>query len=196
MLPDPISPEATTHEVAIIPMNFRIDYRPVPGKPGEFREVEKVDLVKKGSNGQSTPHTIKELRENPMLWPVIKARYEAWKEGQAEPVDGTPLDVWPAVHKGQVDQLRLIHIRTVEDVAGLTDGDLERVGMGARALRDKARDFIEAKKGSAAIIEAKNQLEGENAQLRAELDELREMVNELSANQRKKPGPRPRGDAE
>lgn len=185
MLPDPTSPDAVSHEINVVPMNFRKEFRPVAGAPGEFKEVHALDLVKKGSHGESTPWTIKALQQNPELWNYTRPFYERWLEGQEDPVDGTPLDVLPFVHKNLVDHLRSLHIRTAEDLAGLTDNDMQRVGMGARMMRDKARLYVQNKEGDAKLADALAERDAENANLRSELEELKAQVNALAPKEKK-----------
>lgn len=188
MLADPMSPDAVTQEVNVVPMNFRVDHVPVPGKPGEFKEVHKVDLVKKGSNGESTPWRIKELQGVGILWQAIGPYYERWLEGQEDPADGTPIDCLPFIPKGVVDHLRMLHIRSAEDLAGATDADLERIGMGARGWREKTRVYLDAKAGG-AVAETNTMLKAENERMAKELEELKAQVNALSAMERKEVQP-------
>lgn len=180
MLADPLSPEATKHEINVIPMNFRKDYRPKKDEPGEFVEVHAVDLVKKGSHGEATPWTINALKKDEMLWPFVKPYYDRWLEGQEDPVDGTPIDVLPFIPRGLIDHLRYLNIRTAEDLADLTDNDMQRVGMGARLMVEKARKYIDAKSGEAKFASLLADRDAENEQLRAEIDELKAVVNELT----------------
>lgn len=160
---------------SIAPLKFWIDYEDVQGKPGEPREVEWCQYVKKGGNGATTNEKIARLKKSPELWPPLEKAYDAWKKGQEEPADGTPLAVWPGVNSAQADRLRGLHIRTVEDVAGMNDADMDRLGMGARSLRDKAKAFVLAKQGQAQIAEA---MADKDKQISA----LTEQVAELSAS--------------
>lgn len=188
MLPDPMSAfsnEATQHVINVIPMNFRKDFVPVPGKPGEFKEVHKVDLVRKGTNGESTPWSIRALEKEQLIWPHIRPYYEAWLKGQEEPTEGTPVDVLPFLPPGLVPHLKSLHIRTAEDLAAVTDADMQRIGMSARMYREKARAYVEAKGDAAKIAEANADLKAENANLRTELDELKALVNSMAADRPK-----------
>ena len=190
MLPDPVSPDAVAHEVNVIPMHFRVDYIPDRDRPGEFREIHKVDLVKKGSNGESTPWSIPALKKEQFLWPHVEKYYDHWLAGQEDPVEGTPLDVLPFLPPPIVGHLKNIHIRTAEDLAATTDGDLERIGMGARGWREKARSFIEAKEGTALIAAVNADLKLENEQLRADVDEMKAQLNVLTADRPKRSKPK------
>ena len=177
MMPEPVSPESTTHEINVVPMNFCKVYKTLSN--GEFEEYHTVDLVKKGSSGgESTPYRIKVLQENKILWPFVKPFYERWLDGQEDPVDGTPLDVCAFIPPALVGHLKNLLIKTAEDLAAATDGDLERIGMGARGWREKARSYIASKGDSdQAVVNA--ELKDENKQLRDQLEDLTEQVNSL-----------------
>ena len=171
-------------DVAVFPDNFRKDFKPVPGKPGEFREVHRVDLIKRGS-GASTPYAISALKQDQVLWPHIKPYYEAWLEGQEEPAEGTPIDTLPFIPPTVVPHLKNLHIKTAEHLAALNDADMERVGMGAVGWREKAKSYIEAKEGNAALVEAKQELTEELELRKQEIQELKDQVNQLVAESAK-----------
>ena len=77
----------------------------------------------------------------------------------------------------QMAELQILKFQTVEQVATASDGQLQRVGMGATGLRDKAR----------AYLLSKNQTESstELAKTRTELDELKAQMAELLSEKRK-----------
>jgi hypothetical protein len=177
-----IDSQATNRErphVAVL--RIWTEYDDVPGKPGEVTECHWMEYVKKGSNGASVTEKVRRIEKtNAALWEVVEGSYRAWLKGQEDPVDGTPLAAWPGVNPAQADRLKLIHVRTVEDVAALTDADLDRVGMGARSLRDKARAFIEAKKGSSIVAEAMAEKDRQIAELMQNVADLTATVKDLA----------------
>lgn len=184
---------ATNRDVPNIrPLKIWVDHIPIDDK-GNYKEVEYVEWAKVGS-GATTVERIsalsksKEGRTNP-VWDVIRPHYERWKQGQEAPTEGTPLDVWPAVTKGQVEHLRLLNIRSVEDVAAANDATMEKMGMGARVLRDKARAFISAKQGQSVIAEQLSQRDTEIATLKAQIADLTEAVQTLAAERQKRGRP-------
>lgn len=185
MFPNAFAQEAVTHEINVVPMNFRKDFVPRKDEPGEFKEVHKVDLVKKGSNGESTPWEIGRLQKDQILWPYIKPFYERWLEGQEDPVEGTPIDCLPFLPPGLVGHLRNLHIRSAEDLASVTDADLDRIGMGARGWREKARNYVEAKSGDARLAAVNADLQAEKERMQAEIDELKALVNSLTPEEKK-----------
>lgn len=193
MLADPMSPDAVKHEVNVVPMNFRKDFIPVHGSPGEFKEVHKVDLVKRGSgHGDATPWKISALKQDRIIWPAVEPYYEHWLKGQEEPIEGTPIDACPFIPPSLVAHLKALLFRTAEELAKATDADLERIGMGARMWREKARLYVEAKGGDAKLADALAERDQENAQLRSEVDELRRQVNSLVGSAPRKRGRPPK----
>lgn len=79
---------------------------------------------------------------------------------------GTPLEKW---HKAQPDdftdmqmaEIQIYKFQTVEQLATASDSQLQRVGMGAVGLRERARQFLALQHRSADAIdlaETKNQL--------------------------------------
>lgn len=99
--------------------------------------------------------------------------WEAFERGldQIE-AGGMALEEWAALDEGRRMELRAMNIFTVEQVASLADGVLKQVGMDARTLRDKAREIVATKQAPARV----DQLEADKADLQAQIDELRVMV--------------------
>ena len=162
-------------------LRFWTEYEDVPGKPGEPREVHMVEWVKKGTNGATTCEKVARALKSDAMREIIDPAYKAWLKGQEEPTEGTPLSAWPGVNPAQADRLKALYLRTVEDVAGMNDADMTRVGMGALALRDKARAFVAAKKDMAPLAEAVAKKDAEIADLRAQVAELIENMDKLAA---------------
>lgn len=153
----------------------------------EFVGIDWVEYSPRGRKGMSTQEKVERLRKtNPVVWPLLERHYEHWKKGQDMPTEGTPLEAWPGIAPGQIARLRDMHIRTVEDLATVTDSALDNIGMGARALQRQAQAFVNNIDASAtAARQAK--LEAENETLKAQLAELAEVVKAMKAEE-KKPG--------
>lgn len=117
----------------------------------QYETVEYVEWVKKGDPKTSQVIKIKNIqRMDPDAWRVIKPYYEAWKKQEEMPVNGTPLANWPLIKSKRVlEQLRMISIHSVEDLAEMPDSFLGNVGMGARELRDRAKAYVTMKRGDA-----------------------------------------------
>lgn len=94
---------------------------------------------------------------------------EHWRKFQArtdeneEHIEGTLLSEWPGVTRAQVEELRYLNVRTVEQLANLSDSNSQGI-MGIQLLKTKAKKYLEAAEKS-ATAEAL-------ADLQAKYDEL------------------------
>ena len=116
---------------------------------------------------------------------------------------GTPLSAWAILAASQVEELRALKFFTVESVATASDAQLQRIGMIAgmapSAFRDRAKRYLDASKDEGfanQVAEKAKQLEEENAKMKADMEEMREMIIQLAANQKAKPGPKPKTEDE
>lgn len=122
--------------------------------------------------------------ENPAVqmanarWDAIRPRYEAWKAGQELPLDGTPLAAWSGVSRSQAEVLKSHGVRTVEELAQLTDTHKDRMGiMGLGSLIEGAKRFLSAMDRS-SVTRALEERDQKISELQAEMAELMEMVKE------------------
>jgi hypothetical protein len=76
---------------------------------------------------------------------------ERFKRQDIPDMGGTPLKSWPRVDRGTIATLMAINIYTVEQLANVADTALDRIGMGARDLREQARSFLSVAEGTADI---------------------------------------------
>ena len=116
----------------------------------------------------------------PEVWlSGFRARFDAWKQNETLPEDGTPVVNWPAVSPAQIRALKQANVRTVEDLAVANEETLGRIGMGARALKSLAVNWLgsasSAGKTAARLTEleiANTALRDANSALQAQLTEL------------------------
>jgi hypothetical protein len=102
---------------------------------------------------------------------------------------GTPLENWhkevpDELNDYQMAELQILKFRTIEQVATASDSQLQKVGMGAQALRERAKNYLARKNNSVFSDELSN--------TRKELDELKAKLAQLM--EERKPG-RPRKEA-
>lgn len=171
-------------EVAnVYPERFWNKYLPAPtqANPNGMKSVEMVMIAKKGTHitiGQRTPMRITQARKDRSIWLAIERYYDAWKKGQDAPVDGTPLDAWPGLTPEEGERLKLLQVRSVEDIAGMNDADIDRYGMGGLALRQRARAFTESKKGVAVF---KAELDQRDKQLASMAEQITALTAQIAA---------------
>ena len=89
---------------------------------------------------------------------------------------GTPLKDWHLSRPGefnqmQLEELSILKFQTVEQVATASDMQLQKIGMGAAGLRDKARSFLLNKNQTESQIEIEN-TQQESAELKGQLAAL------------------------
>jgi hypothetical protein len=108
--------------------------------------------------------------------------YAHWKStGEGERVVGTPLALWPAVTRSQVEELAYFGVKTVEALAGLADVHAQKFP-GINALRDKAKRFVQAAADNAPMERMQAMLsERDNtiATLQAAMEDMKAQLAEL-----------------
>jgi hypothetical protein len=73
-----------------------------------------------------------------LRWPRQWAAYEAKSE---QPVEGTPLVEWPGLTRSQVEELAFFGIKTVEDLAAVSDSQAQKF-MGIQKLKARAKAYL------------------------------------------------------
>lgn len=129
----------------------------------------------------------------PMAWlRAYKEAYASWKDGNEPVVNGTDIKNWPVASPAQVRLLSDLKIRAVEDLAACNEETVSRLGMGGRALKQKAVEWLESAKNGGkqteeivALKVSNSNLEEQNKKLMAQLTEV---GNRLSLLEQAPPG--------
>lgn len=114
-------------------------------------------------------------------------QYDAWQKGLEPPEDGTPLKEWPPISPGQLQTMMAMHIRTVEALAQAPDTAMQRAGMGAMTLRDKARVYLQNAEDHGQVAEEIASLRLENETLKGRLEELEKALADLKPRRGRSP---------
>ena len=144
-----------------------------------FDDVDFVTLHQQGSSN-TTIHKVEEwwvklqqqARNNmiPVQWvDEYKQAYEQWIGGKDPIVQGTHLSEWPKMTSAKAEMWNAVHVRTVEELAEANEQTMESFGMGARAMRTEAKEFLESLGSNEKLQE---QLATQQAQIDALLDKL------------------------
>ena len=116
------------------------------------------------------------LDKDPNMVPLwadkFKADYERWKKGQEATPDGTHVSQWPAISKAEATTLIACNVRTVEDLASANEPTLVRIGIGARNLQNKAKEWLKVADGTGRAAE---ELAALRARVMAQDDQLESM---------------------
>lgn len=114
-------------------------------------------------------------------WALIEKHYNAWKLGQEVPLEGTPLAAWNAISPEEAEVFKVHGIRTVEEIALLTETHVTRIGLPKMSDRIRAaKNFLDAAEQH-RLASRLNEKDGEVEQLRAENAESRAQINALMA---------------
>lgn len=102
--------------------------------------------------------------------------YAAYKNRAHVPVVGTPIEQWAPISRSIALNLRALNIDTVEALAGVHDGHVDKIGSNGRDLRGRAKAWLaEAETGAEAqkLASEKNALNDQIASLQAQISALR-----------------------
>lgn len=152
--------------------NFEVDwvnYAPShsPVNTSTWERIKHLEVTEEMLRGEQT----QKLDLMRIRWSEIEPAYEAWKSGHDVPVNGTPLAAWAGVTQEKAEVLRRFAIRSVEEVAALSEGQLEKIPLpGMRDLRKQAGIFL-AGKGAADAAAREADRDNEIAALKAQLAE-------------------------
>lgn len=137
-----------------------------------FEEVEFVKIAVPGDKMSLyfQPAQDTHRRRFPKAYAAFKARTSG-----AVAIDGMPIEQWAGVSRSAALTLRAAHIHTVEALANVHDGHIERLGTSGRELRAKAKAFLAQAKDSAETMK----LAAEKKELQDELDVMRQQIAAL-----------------
>jgi hypothetical protein len=131
-----------------------------------YEEKEMIEIKIPGDKLFSWVGEVRDVDRN--RWPEI---YAAFKRGEARAATGTPLEHWPnpQLNKSRVAEIKAQNVLSVEELAGVPDNALPKLGMGARELREQAREYLaRAKEGA------------KDSAMAARIAQLEQMVERLA----------------
>lgn len=152
-----------------------------------------VDMVKIIHPGERDIHHVEVRDYHRFEFPRQWAAYQAGMTAEAQA--GTPIETIYPDEPELVRQFKHLHIYTAEQMAGLTEQGISRLGMGGRAHVERAQKFLEhaSKMAGASKLQAELDAERERRQALEERLELMERQMAALAEGRSRRG-RPRAD--
>lgn len=181
---------------------------------------KKVDMIRIMFPGDKTKEIVREVRtvaEGPQPSDIERfpRQWAAYKSQTQQIQDGVPIEQWPPINKAQALELKAMNIHTVEQLASVSDGNLNWIG--ARQMRDNAKAWLDEAESGAETIALRNiieELRVENIALKNTINGLKsisdtnvapttapkpepslvaeEEVKPIVTKMRKKPGPKPK----
>lgn len=123
---------------------------------------------------------VREERFSTVWLDGFKSRYRIWKETNEIPENGHPIVNWPAASPAQVKTLLAGGVRTIEDLAVANEEVLARLGMGARALKNRAVEWMAAAQNGGAQAEEIAALKQQNEDLLLRVQSMTEQLEKLA----------------
>lgn len=152
-------------------LNFRSEQE---GKP----VFETRDYVEITTPGDTRSIMCREVTDaDKARWP---REWAAYKENRELSPVGTPLEQWPLIDLDMIEHLKHFRIRSVETLSEIGDNAIQNIGMGARALRDKAKAWLAQAVDGSAISKLIAERDGQARQI----DDLKRQMADLAASVR------------
>lgn len=141
-----------------------------------YRDVEFVKIAVPGDKNSVVfqPAADTHRKRFPRAYAEFKARTAG-----AETREGLPIEQWAPISRSVAMTLRAAHIHTVEALAVVHDGHIDRIGTNGRELRAKAIAFLEQAKDSSAVLK----LAADKKDLQDQLAAMQAQINLLLQNQ-------------
>lgn len=159
---------------------FKQSVQSVEKSAAEGRPIyDAVDYIEIRVPGDKSNVVSRAVRESDRR--EYATQYAAWKAGDKEQMAGTPLAMWPPISQEQVLELTHFGVKTVEHLAGTSDGNLANIGP-FRALREQAQAWLEAARGHApvaALIAEKQRMTEELAAMRQQMVDMGKTLEEM-----------------
>lgn len=191
----PIEDRQKTKETGIVHYKDRIYALITPaGSKDVHEEIAEKWIQKQEENARNG-------RIPPQHLDYYKRAYKDYLEGVETPDDGIPIKHCPIFTAAQVKQILAVNVRTVEDLAQAPENVLERIGMGARPLQQKARNYLESgDQGKAAqkiqeLETALDKSEKAREKQAAQIEEMADRLSVLEGQTKKKRGRPPKKEA-
>lgn len=139
-----------------------------------FKETEMVKILIAGDpkNTFVSPANY----GNPSYAERFPEHYRYFKAGlEQSTAAGTPLSEVPWLTASKREELKAVNVRTVEALASLDGTLLQRLGMGAREMKNKAQNWLDMASGTAT----ETRLAGELAVRDEQIERMQAQINEL-----------------
>ena len=136
------------------------------------KETERWRVKKLATAGQS------DIKKFPHEW-------NKFFNGNTGEISGTPIDLLFKHDPARADMYKVNHIDSIERLAGLSDGDCQRGGMGWLDDRTRARTFLAKARENAGGIQNVSRiqkLEEENQTLKSTVKDLMEKLDIVLAD--------------
>ena len=155
---------------------FWIEAEPLPAESEKAgreicRDVEMVYIYTPGDRTSVPCHKVTD--EHRQRWP---AQYAAFKKLRTVAHEGTALEDWPRMTPSRIRELKAVNLFTVENVAGMNDAIIQRLGMGGRELWWRRRRLSQAQR----TAPTRRRLAVENERMKLDMARQQQQIADLA----------------
>jgi hypothetical protein len=116
--------------------------------------------------------------------PEYKSRFsKQWEQYQAQLAQvghGIPIEKWDELSEPQVNVLKALNIRTIENLCSVADGAIEAMGPGMRELQRKAKLYLADAKATQEKEAAEQELRKRDSKIDVLEQELAQMRKQMA----------------
>lgn len=143
-----------------------------------YREVDYIRIMTPGDKLCVIERPVDEIDRR-----RFAARYEKWKAGAGDAIQGTPLSSLPNMTPSKVEEYKFFNIHTVEALAEAPDNVGQKF-FGFNEDKRRARAFLEVAKGNAPFEKMEQELEARDSKI-AELQAQIEAITKMMGSKKK-----------
>jgi hypothetical protein len=145
-----------------------------------YEKRDYIKIIQPGERDQM----IREVTELDRL--RFPRQWQAYANQQQQMPDGTPIAVMFPQDPQICDQMRALKVHTVEQLAGLGEEGIKRLGMGGRAYVERAKAFLAAASNMTGAHEMQRQIEAQTDEIATLKAALERLQAELAANPKRR----------
>ena len=172
---NPLNPDDLLHVEFYMHAPLDPNKSQIAGKAVYGETVPFVRIMRPGDNTSIIETPVR--NDHKARWPQRWLAFQM-KEGMIEgaiDVPGWKIEEWAVINESQVHELKYLRFSTVEQIAGASDAQIQRLGIGGLGLREQARQALKDKYQSAARMELETR-DRQIAELSAQLLEIKAML--------------------
>lgn len=162
--------------------------------PGQNESVPEFEIQRTYVDTEGKPQTKKS--KHYARYKEAADAYLSGREGDTE--GGMPIASWGLIDAGTAETFKSQNVYTVEQLAAVSDSDIQKLGMGAVRLREQAKQFLVTRQfgvPAAQMTSKVQEMEMEVNRLKAENDDLRTQLAAAKATVEPTPAPTPAPEA-
>ncbi len=142
----------------------------------KFKEVDYISIMSPGDRDQRLIVPV-----TPLYARRFAAKYEAWKKGKEDTaVNGMPLEQWPNLTKARYEELRYHGVRTVEQLALMTDAGMKKAHI-LDEERKAAQNWVKAQVDAKHVNKMQAELEKRDKDISDLNSVLQQTIEEMKA---------------